>query len=126
MPLRKESVMTNPATSSTLWRAAQLSKGRTPIATAVFVKGHEKVHAAEFLDGETVLIFQSVHRKKSVVRRGEVIERGESSFTDCQLFNGRLDSIGESLSKDGFETKVRKCNPVNLPLLHEEHVSLAA
>lgn len=118
--------MTTPASSSVVMRAARLMAGRVPIVSAVLVMGHQKVHAAEFLDGESVLIFQSGLRKRSVIRGGKVIESGESSFTGCELVRERMDSIVARLSAQGYHTKVKVIQPVTLPLLPMEQVVQAA
>lgn len=118
--------MTTPATSSTLLRAAMLAAGRTPIATAVLVKGHQKVHAAEFLDGDTVILFQSGLRKKSLIRDGKVIESGESSFVGCKQVQERMDSVVASLAAKGYQIKMKAVQPVTLPLLPMEQVAKAA
>lgn len=118
--------MTTPARSSVVMSAARLMAGRNPIASAVLVMGHQKVHAAEFLDGESVLIFQSGLRKRSVIRGGKVIESGESSFIGCELVRERMDSIIARLTAQGYFTKVKEVQQVTLPLLPMERVAQVA
>lgn len=117
--------MTTKKAISVLMQAAMLTRARTPMATAVLVKGDELVHAMEYEDGECVLMYQRKSRAKFKFHLGRVVQVGQSSMVSCESRIIPLPQIIADAEKRGFRLHVKQVVPTNLPLLPLERLQPA-
>lgn len=118
--------MTNPERNFMLMDVARMMGTRNPIASAVLVKGHERIHVAEYLDGNSVLMLRNTNRKKSKFLVSGMEERGESSVVAVKTVKMRIPEIVQEYAEKGYSLKVKEVQPVNLPLLPMMQIEKAA
>jgi len=119
--LRKlEQIMTNlklAHSGRVIMDVAVHQRGRTPIASAVFRNGLDKVvHILEFQDGECILINRNLKHQKCRIKNGELSKSGESSFVGWESRQDSLRNISEQAKLSGY-MEVSSKRTGNLPLL---------